>query len=60
MISKIHFFPEKLAKFINEHGERFHKNILAKEKRCLSKWTSSMLVDYCWTLKWDVPEANYW
>jgi len=32
---------------------------LAMEKRYQGKWTSSMLADYCWTLKRDVPEANY-
>ena len=29
------------------------------EKRYQVKWTSSMLADYCWTLKRDVPEAIY-
>ena len=66
MILKIHFleshldfFPENLGEVSDEHGERVHQNILAIEKRYQDKWTSSMLADYCWTLRRDVPEANY-
>ena len=29
------------------------------EKRYQGKWTSSILADYCWTLKMDVPDAKY-
>ena len=58
--SHLHFIPENLGEVSDEHGERFHQNILAMEKRYQGKWTSSMLTDYCWTLKRDVPEANYW
>jgi len=57
--SHLNFFLENLGKVIDEHGERFHQDILAMEKRYQGKWTSSMLADYCWTLKRDVPEANY-
>ena len=53
------FFPENLGKVSDEHGERFHQDILAMEKRYQGKWASSMLADYCWALKRDVPEANY-
>ena len=53
------FFPENLGEVSNEHDERFHQDIMAMEKRYQGKWTSSMLADYCWTLKRDVPEANY-
>ena len=53
------FFRENLGEVSDEHGERFHQDILAMEKRYQDKWTSSMLADYCWTLKRDVPEANY-
>jgi len=57
--SHLDFFPENLGKVSDDHGERFHQDILAMEKRYQGKWTSSMLADYCWTLKRDVPEANY-
>jgi len=53
------FFPKNLSEVSDEHGERFHQNIMAMEKQCQGMWTSSMLADYCWTLKRDVPEAKY-
>jgi len=53
------FFSEKLGEVSDEHGERFHQDILTTEKRYQSKWTSNMLADYCWTMKKDVPEARY-
>jgi hypothetical protein len=58
--TRLDFFPENLGKVSDEHGERFHQDILATEKRYQGKWTSSMLADYCWTLKTDVPDAKYW
>ena len=56
--SHLDFFPENLGEVSDEHGKRFNQDILAMEKRFQGKWTSSMLADY-WTLKRDVPEANY-
>jgi hypothetical protein len=53
------FFPENLGEFSDEHGERFHEDIMAMEKRYQGKWTSSMLAEYCWTLKSDVPDVKY-
>jgi len=51
---KIHFreshldlFPENLGEVSDEHGERFHQDVMAMEKRYQGKWTSSMLADYC-------------
>ena len=57
--SHLDFFTDNLGEVSDEHGERFHQDILAIEKRYQGKWTSSMLADYCWTLKRDVPEACY-
>jgi len=57
--SHLDFFPENLGEVSDEHGERFHQDILATENRYQGKWSSSMLADYCWTLKRDVPGANY-
>ena len=57
--SILDFFPENLGEVSDEHGERLHQDILAVEKRYQGKWMSSMLADYCWTPKRDVPEANY-
>jgi len=53
------FFPRKSRRSSDEHGERFHQNIMAMEKRYQRKCTSSMFADYCWTLKRDVPNAKY-
>ena len=53
------FFPESLGEVSDEHGERFHQDITAMEKRYQGKWTSSMLADYCWKLNRDVPQAKY-
>jgi len=57
--SNLEFFPENLGEVSDEHGERFHQDILTKEKRYQGKWTSSMWADCCWKLKRDVPEAKY-
>ena len=51
---QLDFFPEKLGEVCDEHSERIHHNILAMEKQYQGKWISSMLADYCWTLKRDV------
>ena len=37
------FFPENLGEVSNEHGERFHQDIMAVEKRYQGKWSS-----ICW------------
>jgi hypothetical protein len=66
MILKVHFleshlkfFSENLGEVSDEHGERFHEDIMAIEKQYQDKWTSSMLAEYCWTLKSNVPDAKY-
>jgi len=51
--------PPNFGEISDEHGERIHQDILAMEKRHQGKWTSSKTADYFWTLKRDVPEANY-
>jgi len=57
----LRFFPPgNLGEFSVEHHARFHQDIMAMEKRYQGKWTSSMLADYCWTLKRGVPDAKYW
>jgi hypothetical protein len=73
MILKIHFLeshldslPENLGEVSDEHGERFHEDIMLMEMRYQSEWTSSMLEDNSllvssnsWTLKRDVPDAKH-
>ena len=58
--SHLDFFPENLGKVIDEHSERFYQDIMATEKQYQGKWTSSMLADYCCTMKRNVPDAKYW
>ena len=53
------FFPENLGEVSDDYGERFHQDIMTIEKRYHDMCTSSMLADYCWTLKRDVPDAKY-
>jgi len=57
--SHLDFFPENLGEVSDEHGEIFHQDIMAMEKRYQYKWTSNMLEDYCWTLKRNVPDTKY-
>jgi len=56
---RLDFITENIGEVSDEHGERFHQDIMAMEKRYQGKWTSSLLADYCWTLKMDVPDAKY-
>jgi hypothetical protein len=58
--SHLDFFPESLCEVSDEHGERSHQEIMAMEKWYQGKWTSSMLADYCRTLKGVVTDAKYW
>jgi hypothetical protein len=58
---KVHhldFFPENLVTVSDQHGERFHQDISNMEKRYQGKWSLTMLVDYCWTLKRDVAQTT--
>jgi hypothetical protein len=58
--SRLDFFsPENLSKVSDEHSKRFHRDIMAMEKWYKGKCASSMLGDYCWKMKRDVPDAKY-
>jgi hypothetical protein len=59
LASHLDFFPENLGAISDEHGERFHQNISNMVKRYQGKWSLSVLADYSWTLKRDVPQATY-
>jgi hypothetical protein len=48
-------FPENCGALSDEHGQRFHRDIAAMEKRYQGKWSSSMLGGYCWTVTRDSP-----
>lgn len=53
------FLPENLEAVSNDHKQRFHQDISTTEKRYQGKWSTSMLADYCWTLRGNVPQAKY-
>jgi hypothetical protein len=53
--SHLDFFPDTCGKVSDEHGERFHQEIAAIEKRNQGTWSTSKLVDYCWTLARNAP-----
>jgi hypothetical protein len=57
--SHLDFFPDNLGAVNDEHGERFHQDISALKKRYQGQRSASMLSDYCWTVKRDVPDAKY-
>jgi len=57
--SHLDFFPENLGEVIDKHGIRFHQDIMTMEKQYQGKSASSMLADYYWTLKMDVPDTKY-
>ena len=52
-------FPENLGAVIDEQGERFRQDISTMEKRYQGKWSPSMLADYCWTFRREVPRVKY-
>ena len=57
--SHLDFFPDNLGAVSDEHGERFHQDISALEKRYQGQRSARMLADYCWTMKRDVPDAKH-
>jgi hypothetical protein len=57
--SHLDFFPENCGAVSDEHGERFHQEILDMEERYQGKWSKSMLADYCWTLIRESPATEY-
>ena len=66
MSIKLHFlhshlarFPENLGDVSDEQGERFHQNISDMEVRYQGCWDTTMLVDYCWSIKRDDAGASH-
>ena len=57
--SHLDFFPDNLGAVSDEHGERFHQDISALEKRYQGQSGARMLSDYCWTMKRDVSDAKH-
>ena len=59
LFSHLDYFPENLGFLSEEHGERFHKDVQEFERRYQGRWSISMLADYCWMLKREIPEDKY-
>jgi len=53
--SYIDFFPENLGAVRDEHGERFHQIFAPWKSGTKGKWSTCVLIDYCWTLRTDIP-----
>ena len=49
--SHLNFFPQSLVAVSDEHGERFHQDIMKMEANYRGKWSPSMMADFCWMLK---------
>ena len=56
--SHLDFHPSNCGAVSDEHGERFHQDISAMERRYQGKWNSSMLTDYCWNVMRDAPDVD--
>lgn len=59
LFSHLDYFPENLGFLSEEQGERFHKDVLEFERRYQGCWSISMLADYCWMLKREIPEDKH-
>ena len=57
--SHLDFFPLNCRDVSDEHGERFHQDIAAMERRYQRKWNPAMLADYCWNVVRDDPDVEY-
>lgn len=55
----LYFFPDNLGAVSDEHGERFHQDILQMERNYQGRWDPAMLGDFCWMIKRDMPHAVY-
>lgn len=53
--SHLSFFKQNLGDVSEEHGERFHQDILTMEKRYQGHWNAKMMGDYIWNLIRDHP-----
>lgn len=57
--SHLNFFPENLGKESDEHGERFHQQMKAVEKRYQGVWDEAMMGDYDWFLVRETNPRSY-
>ena len=59
LYSHLDFFPDNCGYVSDEHGERFHQQIMSMERRYQGKWSPAMLADFCWSISRDCPEVEY-
>ena len=57
--SYLDFFPNNLGAVSDKHGERFHQDISALEKRYQGQRSARMLSEYCYTIKRDIPDTKH-
>ena len=57
--SHLDYFPGNCGDYSEEQGERFHQDIRMMEERYQGRWDISMLTDYCWSLKRDIPVPQH-
>lgn len=57
--SHLNFFPENLGMESDEHGERFHQQMKAMEKRYQGVWDEAMMGDYDWFLIRETDPKSY-
>lgn len=55
--SHMDFFARQLATESDEHGERFHQEIMQMEERYRGKFLDRMLADFCWST-YDDEDVN--
>lgn len=57
--SHLDFFHDNLGAVSDEHGERFHQEILYIETRFKGKSEVNLLAEYIWNKHRDIPDAKY-
>ena len=56
--SRLSYFPDN-GIVSEEEGERFRQDIKEMEQRYQSQWNVNMIVDYCWMLHREDPQAAH-
>ncbi|UYV61800.1 hypothetical protein LAZ67_1006633 [Cordylochernes scorpioides] len=55
--SHLNKFPDNLAAYSDEQGERFHQDMKVMEERYQGVWECHMMADNCWNL--SLQEYTY-
>ena len=55
--SHLSYFPENLGSVSEKRGEIFHQDIKEMERRYHGRWNVYIIVDYCWMLHREEPQA---